>query len=290
MFLNYQEDFFKDQSDYQYMFGQELSSEVDLFEIRHTGNTQSQTGTEKNPFIEPGDPGIFVQESDKKPNLSEISNFHAPILAEEDLFSETEHLLKILRKEVGLCPIEVYLDNKTGQIMIKNKSVEGLDSESVLQPDSPQEPQAEAVKSEENSSSLCFNRRVRFSKKHDREMFSILRELCDTHCVPLSNFCSVREPLVESAQLVMDKLSEEIKWRKSRKKDLLKRICKYVNDPTFSLRDARLLRELVKSQKQKGAIDFTSLLYYFPGKTAQQLEYQYSKSKDRKRTRISNLL
>ncbi|CAI2383676.1 unnamed protein product [Moneuplotes crassus] len=122
------------------------------------------------------------------------------------------------------------------------------------------------------------------------EMFRILRELCDTHCVSLSNFCSVRKPLVESAQQVLDKLSEAIKWRNSRKEDLLKRISKYANDPTFSVRDARLLRDLVKLQSQEGDIDFTSLLYYFPGKTTEQLEQQYLKSAGRKPARTSNLL
>ncbi|CAI2382756.1 unnamed protein product [Moneuplotes crassus] len=277
MFLDTKESFFKECSDEPLLFGQEAQPEVNLFGLGGFDNTNSQTDTEKSIFPYFKGSGLFIRDSDERLSLSEISNIHAPILAGVDLYSRTDDLLQILCKEVELPAVEVYFDNKSEQIIVKNKSFEGPEVEAVLHPEPSLTKKANNLIREESRPS-SFNTRVRFSKKHDREMFRILRELCDVHCVSLSCFSLPEDSLPKDARSVLDKLMKEVKWRTNRKEDLLKRITKYTTNSTFSVRDGKLLRRLVRSQIKKGEVDYSSLLYYFPGKTAEQLEQEYLKA------------
>ncbi|CAI2382893.1 unnamed protein product [Moneuplotes crassus] len=277
MFLDTKESFFKEYSDEPLLFGQEAQPEVNLFGLGGLDNTNSHTDTEKNLFSYFKDPGLFIRDSDERLSLSDISNIHAPILAGVDLYSRTDDLLQILCKEVELPAVEVCFDNKSGQIMVKNKSFAGPEVEAVLH---PEPPLAKKAKNQirECTRTSSFKTRVRFSKKHDREMFRILRELCEAQCVSLSCFSLPKDHLSEDAGSILDELMKEVKWRTNRKEDLLRRITKYTTNSTFSVRDGKLLRRLVRSQIKKGEVDYSSLLYYFPGKTAEQLEKEYLKS------------
>ncbi|CAI2384366.1 unnamed protein product [Moneuplotes crassus] len=275
--MDTKENFFKENSDELLLFGQESQPEIDLFGLGGLDNTNSHTDTEKNLFSYFKNSEVFIRDSDERSSLSEISNIHAQILAGVDLYSRTDDLLQILCKEVDLPAVEVYFDNKSGQIMVKNKSFEGPEVEAVLHPEPPLSKKAKNLIREETRP-FSFNTRVRFSKKHDREMFRILRKLCDIHCVSLSCFSFPKDPLSKDVKSVLDELMKEVEWRTNRKEDLLRRIIKYTTNSTFSVRDGKLLRRLVRSQIKKGEVDYSSLLYYFPGKTAEQLEKEYLKS------------
>mmetsp|Transcript_3635 Transcript_3635/g.3379 ORF Transcript_3635/g.3379 Transcript_3635/m.3379 type:complete len:83 (-) Transcript_3635:21-269(-) len=75
---------------------------------------------------------------------------------------------------------------------------------------------------------------------------------------------------------ILEQLIIEIKWRKSRKIQLLNRIRKLITKTSFSIRDTKLLSKLVNQQRRDGHIDLESILYYFPGKTVDLLCEHYN--------------
>ena len=71
-----------------------------------------------------------------------------------------------------------------------------------------------------------------------------------------------------------------MKWRRNRKKDLLRRIRKIGLRKTFSVREIKLLRKLINQQVKEGFIDFEAIHGQFPGKTIEQLKEKYNQKFD----------
>lgn len=108
------------------------------------------------------------------------------------------------------------------------------------------------------------------------EMFKILHDLWDQYCVSIECFYDSDRVFSKDWDQVLNKLIEQIKWRNSRKEELLTRITKIAANKSFSVRDGKLLKKLVKSQSSKGEIDYKALQYYFPGKTVEMIAQEYS--------------
>lgn len=95
--------------------------------------------------------------------------------------------------------------------------------------------------------------------------------------MPISKFEGTKFPLSKKLMQILEDLIEEISWRRSRKQQLVQRIRKLIMDPSFSIRDTKLLSKMVNQQRKKGYTDYQELLYYFPGKTVEMLSDHYNK-------------
>mmetsp|Transcript_30193 Transcript_30193/g.29685 ORF Transcript_30193/g.29685 Transcript_30193/m.29685 type:complete len:115 (+) Transcript_30193:481-825(+) len=110
-------------------------------------------------------------------------------------------------------------------------------------------------------------------------MFKVLNQLCKESDISLSEFEGSNFPLCDKLMKILEQLIVEIKWRKSRKLHLLKRIRKLIMEKKFSIRDSKLLSTLANQHQSKyGFVDYSAMLYYFPGKTVQALMETYEDS------------
>lgn len=142
-----------------------------------------------------------------------------------------------------------------------------------------------------------FDGRTRFTAAHDRgkfflnfslldfperisgtgmifiEMFKVLNRLWKQYKVALSEFEGAQYPLSDQLMEILDRITEEVSWRQNRRFQLLKRIRRVMAKKTFSTREVKLVSKLVNMQlRETGKIDYEAVLYYFPGKTAAQIE------------------
>ena len=109
------------------------------------------------------------------------------------------------------------------------------------------------------------------------EMFQVLHAQCKEAGITIADFCNYETPDKNFPhESILEDLVRKIKWRMCRRKDLFNRIKKLVWDPSFSVRDKKLLKKLVNQQRKKGQEDYESLLYYFPGKTIEMLKEKYN--------------
>lgn len=108
-------------------------------------------------------------------------------------------------------------------------------------------------------------------------MFKRLNELWYMRGVDISDFwkssCGINEEWWDIIQI----LAKEIKWDTDKSEQLITRIRKIgKNDKYFTVRDVKLLRKLINTQKKNGSVDLTKVAYYFPGKTIQTLKLKYN--------------
>lgn len=106
------------------------------------------------------------------------------------------------------------------------------------------------------------------------EMFKLLRKNCETGGIDISDFWKKDKGILAYHMNVLSEIKREIDWRGTRNK-LLKRIRKLGRSPDFSARDIRLLKKLANQQRKKGYLDFEEMLYYFPGKSIEQVRDKY---------------
>lgn len=105
-------------------------------------------------------------------------------------------------------------------------------------------------------------------------MFKLLREHCETDGINISDFWKGGKGLPAYHMDVLDEIKKEIDW-KGTKNELLKRVRKLGKSAGFSARDTKFLKKLINQQRKKGYLDFEEVLYYFPGKSVEQVRDQY---------------
>ncbi|CAI2359788.1 unnamed protein product [Moneuplotes crassus] len=129
-----------------------------------------------------------------------------------------------------------------------------------------------------NETKLKFAKRIRFSKIHDREMYQRLIELCDQRNIEVSQLCRTSSLLDELHREIIETLASEIHWPIQKLPKLLQRIKKIgMNSNNFTVRDTKLLRKLINSQKKaKLPVDFTKISHNFPGKSIETLKAKYN--------------
>ncbi|CAI2359250.1 unnamed protein product [Moneuplotes crassus] len=123
-----------------------------------------------------------------------------------------------------------------------------------------------------------FTNRLRFAKTHDRDMFKRLLELCDQAGCEVSEFWRTNSLLNEAQWAIIQTLAKEISWDTEKSEHLIKRINKIgKNSENFTIRDTKLLRKMINSQKKANLpIDFAEISYYFPGKSINTLKSKYN--------------
>ncbi|CAI2369216.1 unnamed protein product [Moneuplotes crassus] len=198
---------------------------------------------------------------------------------QEKLFEET---IGSSKKQFSFSTQELMNESESKEAQDASLSEEVKQEELVKEEDlKKKSPKKRSKRPKITQKVKSFDNRTRFCKKHDREMFLVLNRLCKESQTLLSEFEGTDFPLTDKLMQILEQLITEIKWRKSRKMQLLKRIRKLIMVKTFSTRDLKLLHTLVlQHQKKIGFIDYESMLYYFPGKTPEMLSSVYEPSKN----------
>ncbi|CAI2383005.1 unnamed protein product [Moneuplotes crassus] len=131
-----------------------------------------------------------------------------------------------------------------------------------------------------NKSAKAISKKERFCKKHDKEMFVILTELCKNSGIDISGFWTL-ESLTPVYTNILKILANKINWDCYKIKNLLARIKKIGNkSKEFSAREVKLLRKLINQQKRENYTDFSAILYEFPGKSIETLRAKYNEKYD----------
>lgn len=81
-------------------------------------------------------------------------------------------------------------------------------------------------------------------------MFKRLQELCNQAGWEVSEFWRTNSPLNEAQWAIIQTLAKEISWDTEKSEQLIKRINKIgKNSEYFTIRDTKLLRKMINSQK-----------------------------------------
>ena len=108
------------------------------------------------------------------------------------------------------------------------------------------------------------------------EIFNNLRKKCNQYEWEISEILEEDSTLSERLAYVFQLWWSESKW-KGKPENLLTRLRKMWKWKTFSFRDSKLLSKVARKHKTGGKVDFKALEYYFPGKSACDIEDQLNK-------------
>ena len=101
-------------------------------------------------------------------------------------------------------------------------------------------------------------------------MFAKLKIYCAEKGIETKEFWNSSYPLSDSLKEVLNKLHKDTLWKGSTK-ELYKRIVK-LGLSTFSVRELKLLKKIVKDQTKSGKINFEELSYHLPGKSYESIK------------------
>lgn len=116
----------------------------------------------------------------------------------------------------------------------------------------------------------------RWGRKNDKDMFTKLLELLKPLGICQNTFyCASMEQKASKYKILMELLIEGISW-KGTKEHLIKRIHTLASVQTFSVREMKTLRKLVRESENQ--IDYTTIQLSFPGKTLQTIRNTINKN------------
>ena len=96
-------------------------------------------------------------------------------------------------------------------------------------------------------------------------MFDKLKQLCKEQGRSVSELNNKRTKIDLKLNQMLDNLMASIRWKGS-KVMLIARIRKVGSQTKFSVRERKLLRELIFKQIEAQSVDFSKFEYYFPTK------------------------
>ena len=121
----------------------------------------------------------------------------------------------------------------------------------------------------------------RWGRKEDKEVFSHFHNLLEEANKSIEEFFSFKPSNMfdnknckirgKQQNKIIIKLWKDWNWKKE-PYFLLKRLLKLYSNQTFSVREIKALKRIVKSQNQGVELDMRSILYNYPGKTLGTLE------------------
>jgi len=111
---------------------------------------------------------------------------------------------------------------------------------------------------------------MRWSKAQDITLFEAFKKLLKGRKMALSKFRTLKGKMTTNQRTLLFDLKEESHWR-GNIYSLLGRLKKIMAQSTFTAREIRLLKRLVKTQWNE-TIDFKQILTNFPGRAMKDLK------------------
>lgn len=116
----------------------------------------------------------------------------------------------------------------------------------------------------------------RWKKLDDCKIFQIITQCCEKEGVEVIEY--LRSPNRTFAKL--DKIVSDIinscAW-KSKTSNLKMRLYKLITRTWFSARELRILKKVMKQELKNGTVDWNKIMYFFPGKTKENIMRAYNK-------------
>ena len=116
----------------------------------------------------------------------------------------------------------------------------------------------------------------RWGRKEDKNVFSLFHKLLEEADKSIEEFFSFKPSNMfdnknckirgKQQDIIVAKLWKEWNWKKE-PYFLLKRLLKLYSNQTFSVREIKALKKIVRSQNQGVELDMGGILYNYPGKT-----------------------
>ena len=104
-------------------------------------------------------------------------------------------------------------------------------------------------------------------------LFYVLQNLCKEHNLPIKVF-KLSKKYTKPMKVLLKELKSTIGWRGTLL-SLHARIKKVTAKSSLTTRDRKLLSKLINQQRKTGIVDYEQIEYYFPGKTAKELQHEY---------------
>ena len=110
----------------------------------------------------------------------------------------------------------------------------------------------------------------RWNLNDDIMMFQMFKNMASQNGLSTQSFLGPIKPVLKAHKHFLKSLMDQTNW-KGKLNNLLKRIQKLLKSDSFSSRDIRRLKKLIR-MNIKGQASYDEILKQFPGKTMQQIQ------------------